>query len=279
MNDPVIIALNEVCHTYNVGTPIAKEVLKNIDLQVKRGELIGLIGTPGSGKTTLGKIIAGLELPTSGSVKTPGLGVGKVGLVFQFPEHQIFGNTVFKDITFPLREVLNFSTKEIENIYFEVCKKVDLDAEKVRDNRPLEMSSGERRRVAIAGILVMNPEVIIFDEPTAGLDQEGQSLLLDEIGRLSAENITIIIISHNIEILLNHTNRLIFIENGEVERDGTGKELLKFLTERKDKASMLPFVTELMVTLNQKGLNVRMDILDPEEAFNEISKALKKKGS
>ncbi|MBE9503732.1 MAG: ATP-binding cassette domain-containing protein [Proteobacteria bacterium] len=270
-----VIDLKNVRHSYNLGTPIAREVLSSVNIQISRGESVGIIGVPGSGKTTLAMLMAGLEKPTSGSLKTPGLGVGKVGLVFQFPEHQIFGKTVFDDITYPLREVLDLPSEEIETIYNDACKKVDLNADLVREIKPLEMSGGERRRVAIAGILVMNPEVLIFDEPTAGLDQDGQDIILDEIGRLSTEGKTIIIISHDMGNLLYNTKRFILIEEGMVADDGPVREVLQKLSEREDKLSMLPFITELMVKLNEKGLNVRRDIFDPEEAFSEIMKALK----
>lgn len=275
MNNTVI-ELKNISHSYNLGTPITREVLRSVNIQISKGESVGIIGVPGSGKTTLAMLMAGLESPTSGSLRTPGLGVGKVGLVFQFPEHQIFGKTVFDDITYPLREVLGLPSAEIENIYNDVCKKVDLNSDLVRKIKPVEMSSGERRRVAIAGILVMNPEVLIFDEPTAGLDQDGQDIILDEIRRLSEEGKTIIIISHDMENLLYNTKRFILIEDGVVAYDGPVREVLQNLSEREDKLGMLPFITELMVKLNRKGLDVRRDIFDPEEAFREIRKALKK---
>jgi energy-coupling factor transport system ATP-binding protein len=143
-----VIELKNVCHSYNSGTPIAREVLKAVNFRISKGESVGIIGIPGSGKTTLAMLMAGLERPTSGFLKTSGLGVGKVGLVFQFPEHQIFGKTVFDDITYPLREVLDLPSEEIEDIYNDVCKKVDLKASLVRNIKPVEMSGGERRRVA-----------------------------------------------------------------------------------------------------------------------------------
>jgi len=269
-----VISLCNVSYSYNAGTPIEKRALDKVDLKIYHGETVGIIGPTGSGKTTLCKIMAGLTPPMSGSVITPGLGLKNVGLVFQFPEHQIFCSSVFKDITYPVREISKLPRAGVEKAYLAACGQVGLDAEKVRDINPLELSSGEKRRVAIAGALVLDPQVLIFDEPTSGLDQKGKDALLGEIKRLSFDSKTIIIISHYIEELLNITDRMILMEGGRISADGKVKELLNTISANDDRIAMLPHITELMVRLKRDGLDVRTDICDPEEALMEIKKAL-----
>lgn len=270
-----VIALKGVSHIYNRGTPIEKEVLSGIDFELSSGEQVGIIGVPGSGKTTFAMIMAGLLKPSAGTAKTPGTGTGKVGLVFQFPEKQFFCNTVFGDITFPLKDVDGFSHEEVEGAYRDACNKVDLDPDRVRDRRPSEMSSGEKRRVAIAGILVLKPSVLILDEPTAGLDPRGKEKVLDEIKRLSNSGISTVVISHDIEDILLTSKRVVLLEEGRIIEDGTVKEVILKLSEDEKRFPMLPFITELMVRLNKRGLDVRKDIFDGEEALREIKKALK----
>lgn len=270
-----VISLKNVSYNYNAGSPIEKKALQEITLEIFQGEITGIIGLTGSGKTTLGKIMAGLIQPLSGSVITPGLGLGKVGLVFQFPEHQIFCNTVFNDITYPVREIKKLPKPEIEKAYIAACNKIDLDADTVRDINPMELSNGEKRRVAIAGILILDPQVLIFDEPTAGLDPIGKETLLGEIKQLSNDDKTVVIVSHYIEELLNIVNRIIFVESGNISADGNVKEIINYLSSDNEKLCMLPHITELLVRLKNKGLNVRTDIYNPDDAYMEIKKALK----
>jgi len=270
----VVISLKNVSYSYNAGSPIEKKALQTVNLKIFQGEITGIIGSTGSGKTTLGKIMAGLIQPQSGSVITPGLGIGKVGLVFQFPEHQIFCRTVFHDITYPVREIKKLQEHDIEAAYITACNKVNLDADAVRNINPMKLSAGEKRRVAIAGVLIMEPQVMIFDEPTAGLDRTGKDSILDEIKRLSDDGGTVIIVSHYIEELLNITDRMVLVENGNIAADGNIKDIINRLSKNNEKLSMLPAVTELMVRLKSKGLNVGTDIVDPERAFMEIKKVL-----
>jgi len=271
-----VIKLSDVCHRYNAGTPIEKEVLSDINLEIRRGETAGLVGTPGSGKTTLAMIMSGLERATSGLVDTPGPGRGKVGFVFQFPEHQLFAPTVFDDITYALKDMPGIKDETIEASYERACKKVDIDPIRAKNLKPSQMSSGEQRRVAIAGILAMDPDVLIFDEPTAGLDEKGRRLILDEIRRLSSHGQTIIVISHEMEDLLETTGRLIFLDKGSCIEDGPVKAVLNKMAEDEDRWPMLPYITEVMVRLKAKGLPVRADIFDAGEALGEIMRVIKK---
>jgi len=271
-----VIRLKDVCHTYNVGTPIEKRVLKNINLTVRNGETIGIMGAPGSGKTTLAMVMAGLIIPTSGDIVSPGPGPGKTGLLFQFPEHQLFCDSVFNDITYPLREIMGLPPAEVEERYNQACQGAGLNPQLIRKVRQSELSDGERRRVAIAAVLAMNPSVLIMDEPTVGLDPAGKSKVLNEINNLSKEGKTVIIISHDIEDLLCTAKRIILIEKGIIAEDGTVKQIISRLSQREETLPMLPWITELLVRLKRKGVNIKDDIYDPAAALQEIKRVLKK---
>lgn len=272
-----MISLLDISHVYNAGTPIEKKVLNGINLTVKNGETVGIMGLPGSGKTTLAMIMAGLIEPSSGKIITPGPGPGKTGLLFQFPEHQLFCDSVFKDVTYPLREIMELPSSEVEDRYKKACRGAGLDADLVRHQRQSELSDGERRRVAIAAVLAMDPSILILDEPTVGLDPVGKSRVLDEIKNLSNEGKTVMIISHDIEDLLPVTERIILIGRGIITDDGPAESILARLSEKEETLPMLPYVTEVLVRLKSKGINVRDDIYDPLEAFEEIKKVLGKK--
>jgi len=271
------LTLKAVSHSYNIGAPIEKNVLSDITLKIKKGERVGIMGPPASGKTSLAMLMAGLTKPARGCINTPGTGRKRVGIVFQFPERQLFGHTVFDDITFTLREVEKLPAEEVERAYAEVCGKVGLDARMIRVCRPIEMSSGEQRRIAIAGTLAFEPEILIFDEPTVGLDPHARRLLLDEINRLAADGRTTVIISHDIEDILYTSDRMIYLENGRIAEDGPAKDTLRKLTGDEEKLPYLPFTTELLVRIKKGGLDVRTDIFDPEEALTEIMSALEKR--
>ncbi|MDH3974597.1 MAG: ATP-binding cassette domain-containing protein [Deltaproteobacteria bacterium] len=270
-----MISLKEVSHIYNAGTPIEKKVLSRVTLAISNGETLGIMGSPGSGKTTLAMIMAGLIEPTSGNIITPGPGPGKTGLLFQFPEHQLFCDTVFNDITYPLREIMELSSSAVEDRYEKACKGAGLDPDFIRKERQSELSDGERRRVAIASVLAMEPSVLILDEPTSGLDPVGKTRLLNEIKNLSDQGKTVIIISHDIEDLLHMAKRIIFIDKGLIRDDGPARKILSRLSEKEETLAMLPYVTEVLVRLKRKGVNIRDDIYDPREAFEEIKKVLK----
>ncbi len=273
MNDP-IIELKSVSHSYNMGTPIEKQALRNVNIRINKSETVGIMGPPGCGKTTLARLMAGMTAPSRGSIRTPGAGPSKAGLLFQFPEHQLFCHTVFDDITYALKEATSLSSDEIEASYCAACRKVGLDPEQVRGLRQSELSGGERRRVAIAAVLAMNPSVIILDEPTVGLDQPSKRKVIEEIRRLSGEGCTVIIISHDIEDLLATSERIILMKGGEIACDASAKEILLKLGDNKKTIPMLPYVTELLVRLSEKGLDVRRDIYTADEAYDEIKRVI-----
>lgn len=273
MKNPVI-ELDSVYYTYNRGTPLEKEIISNITLNLKKGDALGILGISGAGKTTLAKLISGIYKPTSGLIKTPGTGPGKIGVIFQLPEDQLFCDTVFNDITYSLREIVELPSMEIEKAYRKVCEKVKLNYEKLRLSRPNSLSSGEKRRVAIAGVLAMEPEILIFDEPTAGLDQKASGLLREGIKQLSREGKTVILISHNIEDLIKTVDRIIVLEKGQIAKEGSLKNILSAIADNPDSYPMLPFVTEILARLNAKGLKVRKDIHNPVEALVEIKRVL-----
>lgn len=272
-----MISLIDINHTYNIGTPIEKKVLKGITLSINNGETLGIMGSPGSGKTTLAMIMSGLIEPTSGNIVTLGPGPGKTGLLFQFPEHQLFCDTVFNDITYSLREIMELPLSQVEQRFIKACQTAGLDAEQIRNKNHSELSDGERRRVAIAAVLVMEPSILILDEPTVGLDPVGKSRVLDKIKHISDEGKTVIIISHDIEDLLHISKRIILVENGTITEDGPVKKILSRLSEKEETLPMLPYVTEILVRLKKKGIHIRDDIYDPLEAFEEIKRVLKEK--
>ncbi|MDT8317416.1 MAG: ATP-binding cassette domain-containing protein [bacterium] len=270
----IAISLEGVSHSYNSGTPIKKQALKNITICINKSETIGIMGPPGCGKTTLARLMAGMVKPCMGSITTPGTGPSKVGLLFQFPEHQLFCHTVFDDISYALKEAGSLSSDEIETAYLKACREVGLDPETVRDIRQSELSGGERRRVAIAAVLAMNPSVIILDEPTVGLDRASKKKVIKEIKRLSSEGCTLIIISHDIEDLLSTSERLVLMKEGKIACDGPAKEILLKLGDEEETIPMLPYVTELLLRLGEKGMDVRRDIYGADEAYAEIKRVI-----
>ena len=271
MSSPVI-SLTNVYHSYNRGTPIEKAVLKDITLEVKEGETLGIIGKPGSGKTTLAKTMASLITPSSGTLRSPGMGPGKTGLLFQFPEHQLFCDTVFNDITYSMRELANVNESEIELIYKDACIKAGLDPDSFRNCRESEVSSGEKRRVAIASVLAMNPSILILDEPAAGLDNIGKAAILKELKKLSGDGLTLVVVSHEIEDLTDIVERLVFIDEGRIQCDGAVTDVLLKIAEDDNATSLLPYVTEIMIRLEKRGFPVKRDIYDANMVIREIKR-------
>lgn len=274
------IKLENVSFTYSPGTAYEIHALKNINLEIRDGEFIGLIGHTGSGKSTLVQHLNGLMKATGGAIYYNGKNIyaegypmkdlrSKVGLVFQYPEHQLFEVDVLTDVCFgPKNQGL---TKEEA----EARAKRALDmvgmSEKYYSSSPFELSGGQKRRAAIAGVLAMEPEVLILDEPTAGLDPKGRDEILDQIKKLhEEEHITIILVSHSMEDVAKYVGRIIVMNQGEAMFDGTPGTVFSHYQELENIGLAAPQVTYIMNALAKRGFPVRTDAITIEEAAGEI---------
>lgn len=278
------IRLENVNYIYSPDSAFRKQALKDINLEIRDGEFIGLIGHTGSGKSTLIQHFNGLMKATSGHIYYNEQDIYEngfnlrglralVGLVFQYPEHQLFEVTVFKDICFGPKN-LGLSQEECEARAREALKLVGLK-EKHWDKSPFELSGGQKRRVAIAGVLAMKPEVLILDEPTAGLDPKGRNDILDQIARLHAEgNMTVILVSHSMEDVARYVDRLIVMNRGSVFMDGAPAEVFAHYVELERIGLAAPQVTYVMHRLAGAGLPVNKNATTVEEARDEILTAL-----
>ncbi len=281
----MLIEVEELSHTYSLGTPFAKDALKGINLVIPQGSFTGIIGQTGSGKTTLVQHLNGLLTPTSGTLRFAGKNLwdkGKflkevrtrVGLMFQYPEEQLFEETVWAEVAFGLKR-LKLPVKEMERRIKEALHKVGLDLLAFKDRSPFELSGGEKRRVAIAGILVMNPEVIILDEPAAGLDPQGRREIFREIKNLHLkEGLTIILVSHNMEDIAKLSDTLVVLQDGEILLQGTPAQVFASENLLKKVGLALPEVNQVMRKLKELGKDVRTDIYTVEEAAKEIIRVM-----
>ena len=279
------IVLDHVNYTYSAGTAYEKHALKDINLVIPDGQFIGLIGHTGSGKSTLIQHLNGLIKATSGAIYYDGHDIydddfsmkelrTKVGLVFQYPEHQLFETTVVKDVEFGPKN-MKLPQLEVQMRTFEAIKMVGI-SEELYDASPFELSGGQKRRVAIAGVLAMKPEVLVLDEPTAGLDPMGRDEILDQIAAIQKERgITVILVSHSMEDVAKYVDRLIVMDHGSVQYDGTPKEVFSHYKELETMGLAAPQVTYVMESLKAQGMNVG-DATTVEEAKTEILKAWKK---
>ncbi len=248
---------------------------------------MGVIGETGSGKTTLVQHFNGLLKPSSGKVYLEGMDLSsprilwpelrqQVGLVFQYPEHQLFEETVFEDISFVLRQRGIFSSEEIELRVNSACRLVGLDYEEFSRRSPFELSGGEMRRVALAGVLVQEPRLLILDEPTVGLDGPGKREILREIGELRRSGKTIVMISHSTEDLVNLVDRLIVLEGGKILTSGSPAEVFSFLLPTGKLSFLVPPVFRLLYDLRAHGWDLPEKISQMEEALPVIDRFLKR---
>lgn len=281
------IKLENVNFTYSPNTAYEIHALKNMNLEIRDGEFIGLIGHTGSGKSTLVQHLNGLMKATSGAIYYNGENIyaegysmktlrSKVGLVFQYPEHQLFEVDVLTDVAFgPKNQGL--TKEEAEEKAKKALQMVGLK-EKYYKQSPFELSGGQKRRVAIAGVLAMEPEVLILDEPTAGLDPKGRDEILEQIKKLHEENhITIILVSHSMEDVAKYVGRIIVMNQGEAMFDGTPKEVFAHYRELETIGLAAPQVTYIMNALADKGFGVSTDATTIEEATEEIFRAYQKR--
>ena len=281
------INFKNVSFVYGEKTPFEKLALDNIDLTIKKGEFVGIIGHTGSGKSTLIQHFNGILKPTSGDVFIGDMNTKdktlaksglryKIGLVFQYPEYQLFEETIEKDIAFGPKN-MGLSEAEVTERVKEAMELVGLDYEAKKDKSPFEISGGQKRRIAIAGILAMKPDILILDEPTAGLDPKGRDELFFQIKRLyEKNNITIVLISHSMEDVAKLVNRIIIMKNGHIHLDKSTKEAFSDVDDLKKVGLNVPQITELMDILRKKGHHFSKNILTVDEAFNEIKRELRK---
>ena len=263
------------------------QALTNVNFSVEKGEFVAIIGHTGSGKSTLIQHFNGLERPKSGNVFYNDENIYennydlrklrcKVGLVFQYPEHQLFEETVLKDVCFgPMN--MGMSREEAEKKAKLVLEQVGIN-EKCYNKSPFELSGGQKRRVAIAGVLAMNPEIIVLDEPTAGLDPKGRDKILNRIKELHDNTgIGVILVSHSMEDVANYAQRLIVINNGKIKYDGMPKDVFKHYKELEKMGLKAPQITYIMHKLKEKGLDVDENVITIEEARENIMQCLNRK--
>ncbi len=281
----MLMIIDKLNYVYSLGNAYEKQALKDIDLVIEEGDFIGLIGHTGSGKSTLTQHLNGLMKATGGTVYYRGQDIyeknynmkdlrSKVGLVFQYPEHQLFETTVYKDVSFGPKN-LGLESLEIDLRTYEAIKMVGL-GDDILDASPFELSGGQKRRVAIAGVLAMKPELLILDEPTAGLDPKGRDEILDQIAKLHRENnITIILVSHSMEDVAKYANRLVVMNKGAIAYNDTPHNVFRHYKELEQIGLAAPQVTYVMNELKKRGLSVNTSATTVEEAKNEILHALK----
>ncbi|MEI3323449.1 MAG: energy-coupling factor transporter ATPase [Eubacterium sp.] len=281
------IRLENVCYTYGSDTTSEIKALNNVNLEINKGEFVAIIGHTGSGKSTLIQHFNGLERPKSGNVFYNDENIYennydlrklrcKVGLVFQYPEHQLFEETVLKDVCFgPMN--MGMSREEAEKKAKLVLEQVGIN-EKCYNKSPFELSGGQKRRVAIAGVLAMNPEIIVLDEPTAGLDPKGRDKILNRIKELHDNTgIGVVLVSHSMEDVANYAQRLIVINNGKIKYDGMPKDVFKHYKELEKMGLKAPQITYIMHKLKEKGLDVDENVITIEEARENIMQCLNRK--
>ena len=279
------LILDHVNHIYGEDTNLAVAALKDVNLVIPDGQFIGLIGHTGSGKSTLVQHLNGLLQPTSGAIYFNGQDISdkdynkkelrsKVGLVFQYPEHQLFEVTVFQDVCFGPKN-LGLSQKEVEIRAYNALKQAGVKDEQFYQS-PFDLSGGQKRRVAIAGVLAMQPEVLILDEPTAGLDPKGRDEILGQIKKLQKETgITVILVSHSMEDVAEYVDRIIVMNKGEVMYDDVPKEVFKHYAELEEVGLAAPQVTYIMNRLNKEGFSFDTNVTTIAEAKEEILKAFR----
>lgn len=279
------IILDKVNYVYSEGTAYRMQALNDINLQIKEGEFIGIIGHTGSGKSTLTQLLNGLLRATSGHIYVDGEDIydedydmkklrNKVGLVFQYPDHQLFETTNFEDVCFgPKNQGLDRKTVELRA--FEALRSVGFP-EELYYQPPFDLSGGQKRRVAIAGVLAMKPDVLILDEPTAGLDPAGRDEILGLVSKMHKElGITIILVSHSMEDVAEYVDRIIVMNQGSVMFDNTPKEVFSHYKELEAVGLAAPQVTYLVNELREKGLPVDTSATTVKEAAQAILAALR----
>lgn len=282
------IKIENLTHIYMQGTPFEKKALDNVSIEVNEGEFVALIGHTGSGKSTLIQHINGLLKPNSGSILIDGLNITNkevklssvrkmVGLVFQYPEYQLFEETIEKDIAFGPKN-LGLKDDEIIDRIKRAMKIVDLDYDEYKDKSPFELSGGQKRRVAIAGVVAMEPKILILDEPTAGLDPKGRDDILCNIANLHKEyNMTVILVSHSMEDVAKLADRILVMDKGKCILDGKPSVIFNEIDTLENVGLAVPQVTYLAKRLKEKGFNISEEIFTIDQAKLELLSIFKTK--
>lgn len=282
------IKIENLTHIYSVGTPFEKIALEDITINIQEGDFVGIIGHTGSGKSTLIQMFNGLVKPTRGKVFIKGQDIHassviksqirqQVGLVFQYPEYQLFEMTVYDDVAFGPKN-LGLSKALIDERVRYALDAVGLD-ETYYQKSPFELSGGQKRRVAIAGILAMKPSILILDEPTAGLDPKGRDALFNQLQMMHIQlGLTIIVISHSMEDMAKYAQRLIVLSKGKVMYEGSTREVFKQGQALEDIGLAMPQICYILEALKQRGMDINIDLLTVEEAAINIGAYLKQQG-
>ena len=280
------IRLENVNYIYGEGSGQEKWALKNINLTIHDREFIGIVGHTGSGKSTLTQLLNGLEKPSSGTIYYNDEDIQadgyerrklrqKVGLVFQYPEHQLFEVSVIKDVEFGPRN-LGLSNLEVEKRSFDALKQVGL-SDDLLDVAPFALSGGQKRRVAIAGVLAMQPEVLILDEPTAGLDPAGRTEILELLKKLHEENdITVILVSHSMDDVARYAGRILVMNQGELVLDGEPQKVFRYRDELRKIGLDVPQSTNILYELRDRGMAVGTEGITPEQTAECIADSLRR---
>ena len=280
------IRLENVNYIYGEGSGQEKWALKNINLAIHDREFIGIVGHTGSGKSTLTQLLNGLEKPSSGTIYYNDEDIQadgyerrklrqKVGLVFQYPEHQLFEVSVIKDVEFGPRN-LELSNLDVEKRSFDALKQVGL-SDDLLDVAPFALSGGQKRRVAIAGVLAMQPEVLILDEPTAGLDPAGRTEILELLKKLHEENnITVILVSHSMDDVARYAGRILVMNQGELVLDGEPQKVFRYRDELRKIGLDVPQSTNILYELRDRGMAVGTEGITPEQAAECIADSLRR---
>ena len=278
------VIAEDLTYVYGGNKKLQTTAVDGISVKIDDGQFIGLIGHTGSGKTTFLQLIAGLIRPTSGTVYIDGDDIfakgydihsirSKIGIVFQYPEHQLFEETIFKDVAYGPTN-LGVEKSEVEARVKEALEMVGM-SDKSYMQSPFELSGGQKRRVAIAGVLAMKPKILILDEPTAGLDPAGRTEILDLVSRLCKEQeMTIILVSHSMEDVAKYADRILVLNEGKIAVDAPPKRVFTLRTQLESYGLSLPQVTKAMDELKKAGIPVRNDIITIEEAVEEILNAV-----
>ncbi len=283
-----VLELKNLSYVYGTGTPFEKTAVNNLSLSIEKGEFIGIMGHTGSGKSTLVQMLNGLMKPTSGQVLLDGEDIWanpkdirkirfKVGMVFQYPEYQLFEETVAKDIAFGPTN-MGKSGAELEKAVNDAARFTGLKDE-LLEKSPFDLSGGEKRRAAIAGVIAMNPEVLVLDEPTAGLDPMGRDVLLSQIVQYHKERKnTVILVSHSMEDIARVADKIIVMNKSNLVMFDKTKEVFSKGRELEKIGLRVPQITKIMLELREKGFNVSEGILTVDEAMDCISSLLDKEG-